>query len=51
MLEQGNGDGKGGNKITQREIKYNDPKRGICLGWVYTQISTYGRQRKRIIKK
>lgn len=28
-----NGDGKNGNKITMRAIKYNDPKRGVCLGW------------------
>lgn len=28
-----NGDGKNGNKITMRTIKYNDPKRGNCLGW------------------
>ena len=37
LIEQnagtGNGDGKNGNKITMRAIKYNDPKRGICLGW------------------
>jgi hypothetical protein len=29
----GNGDGKNGNKITMRAIKYNDTKRGVCLGW------------------
>ena len=28
-----NGDGKNGNKITMRTIKYNDPKRWVCLGW------------------
>ena len=37
LIEQnagnGNGDGKNGNKITMRAIKYNDPKRGVCLGW------------------
>jgi len=37
LIEQnagtGNGDGKNGNKITMRTIKYNDPKRGVCLGW------------------
>lgn len=37
LIEQnagnGNGDGKNGNKITMRAIKYNDPKRGNCLGW------------------
>ena len=55
LIEQnagtGNGDGKGGNKITQREIKYNDPKRGICLGWYTLKSPLMEDNGKRIIKK
>lgn len=46
-----NGDGKGGNKITQREIKYNDPKRGICLGWYTLKSPLMEDNGKKIAKK
>lgn len=55
LIEQnagtGNGDGKNGNKVTLREIKYNDPKRGICLGWYTLKSPLMEDNGKRIIKK
>ena len=46
-----NGDGKNGNKITLREIKYNDPKRGICLGWYTLKSPLMEDNGKKIVKK
>ena len=46
-----NGDGKNGNKITLREIKYNDPKRWFCLGWYTLKSPLMEDNGKRIVKK
>ena len=46
-----NGDGKNGNKITLREIKYNDPKRWFCLGWYTLKSPLMEDNGKKIVKK
>jgi hypothetical protein len=46
-----NGDGKNGNKITLREIKYNDPKRWVCLGWYTLKSPLMEDNGKKIVKK